>query len=254
MARSISINIIGGGNLAYHLIKEFLKHPEIHLNQLYARNLNQLKDFEGTAVLINDLHLLTPADLSIIAVSDDAIGEVSGQLKHYHSLIVHTSGTQPMEVLQCPRKGVFYPFQSFSKNKSTIDFKEVPLLIEAQNEKDLKKLVFLAKLLSSKVYEMTSRQRSALHLAGVFAANFSNHMYVLADEILKENQIPFELIIPLIQEVAHKINLLSPTEAQTGPAVREDHKTINKHLEMLEGDKKRIYNLLTESIIKTKNK
>ena len=252
MAKKISVNIIGSGNVATHFIKEFLRHPEIRLNQLYARDLPQLKDFEGTSVLINDLQLLTPADITILAVTDDAIGQVSEKLKNYRSLVVHTSGSKPMEELTNRRRGVFYPFQSFSKEKKHIDFKNLPILIEAETPEDLKQLSFLGSILSNKVYEMNSSQRKALHIAGVFAANFTNHMYVLARQIMEENNIPFELIIPLIQEVAEKVGTLPPIEAQTGPAVRGDRKTIEEHLHALDKSKKKIYELLTKSIMENK--
>ncbi len=249
----IHINIIGGGNVATHLIREFLKHPEIHLQQLYARNLDQLKEFEGIATLINDLNLLTPADITIVAVSDDAIASIARQLENYPSLVVHTSGSKSMEELQNLEKGVFYPFQSFSKERKQINFKNVPVLIEAENPENLEKLTFLGNILSDKVYEMNSSQRKALHIAGVFAANFTNHMYVLAHQIMKENNIPFDLIVPLIHEVAEKVSNLPPIEAQTGPAVRNDLKTIEEHLAALDKSKKKIYELLTQSIIENKN-
>ncbi len=250
MGEILKINIIGSGNVATHLIREFLKHPEISLQQIYARKLENLKEFEGSAVLINDINLLVPADITILSISDDALEDFSRKLKNYQSLVVHTSGSKDLHTLHTPHKGVFYPFQSFSKEKKNIYFENIPLLIEATNNKDLVSLRKLAKILSNKVFEMNSQQRLALHTAGVFAANFVNYMYLQAEKILHQNNIPYELIKPLILEVAQKATKISPREAQTGPAIRKDMKVIEKHLDILQGDTKNLYKSITEQILK----
>ncbi len=249
MAKKISINIIGGGNVATHLIREFLKHPEIHINQLYSRNLDQTKEFEGVSPMINDLKLIKPADISIISISDDAIEEISKHFKHYKNLVVHTAGSIEIDKIHSIRKGVFYPFQTFSKQKKEINFKEIPILIEAQNDADLDLLKRLGKIISNDVRTLNSQQRKALHLAGVLVSNFVNHLYVRADELLEKNNLEFDILKPLIQEVTNKIMQLKPIEAQTGPALRNDKKIIKKHLDFI-NDKnlKEIYTLLTNSI------
>src|SRR5690606_37608456 len=161
-------------------------------------------------------------DITLISVTDNAIEQVSGAIPYNDSLVVHTSGTTALEVLNDKnRKGVFYPLQTFSKNKE-IDFKEVPLCLEAENEVYLNELKNLAKQLSDNVFEISSEQRKSLHVAAVFVSNFTNHLYSIGNEICNENNISFNILKPLIKETADKINYLSPKEAQTGPAVRFD--------------------------------
>jgi predicted short-subunit dehydrogenase-like oxidoreductase (DUF2520 family) len=147
------------------------------------------------------------------------------------------------------RKGVFYPLQTFSKNKA-VDFKQVPICLESQNDDDYKVLETIAKSISERVYAIGSEQRKALHVAAVFVSNFVNHLYKIGNEICEEHQVPFDILKPLIQETANKIVTLSPEEAQTGPAKREDTQTINSHLSFLSNEnQKEIYKLLTKSII-----
>jgi len=251
MQKPINISIIGAGNVATHLAKQFINHPQIHLQQMYNRNINKLKEFENDTEIINDLKLLKPADIIIVSITDDAIGDFSQKLQHLDSLIVHTSGSTAMEALQINRKGVFYPFQTFSKSVDTMNFAQIPILIEAKFTKDLALLKKLGKLLSNNVQEVHSKQRLALHIAGVFAANFVNRMYVEADIILQENQLSFDLLKPLILEVAQKVQTIPPIQAQTGPAIRGDQKVIEKHLNFLKNNQQnKIYELLSNIIKK----
>jgi predicted short-subunit dehydrogenase-like oxidoreductase (DUF2520 family) len=146
------------------------------------------------------------------------------------------------------RKAVFYPLQTFSKNKA-IHFREVPICLESQNETDFQLVEKVAKTISDKTYPINSEQRKALHLAAVFVNNFVNHLYQIGNAICNEHQVPFEILKPLIKETAEKIMTLSPNEAQTGPAKRKDRNTINSHLELITNDTyKNIYKLLTQSI------
>jgi predicted short-subunit dehydrogenase-like oxidoreductase (DUF2520 family) len=146
------------------------------------------------------------------------------------------------------RKGVFYPVQSFSKNKA-VNFKTIPIGIEAENESDLKIIEKVAKSISNAVFTIDSEQRKALHVAAVFVNNFVNHLYQIGQEICLDNQIAFEILKPLIQETAEKINTISPREAQTGPAIRKDKNTIDTHLAFLSKEnQKNIYKTLTQSI------
>lgn len=243
----VSTVIIGGGNVAHHLARVFLAYKEVELKQIYARNINSIIDFEGETLITDTIRLLTNADVYIIAVSDDAIPEISSQLP-INKLVVHTSGSVAMEVLEnSGRKGIFYPLQSFSKNKP-VDFSAVPICIEAEDHHDLELLEKLATLISEKVYHITSEQRSKLHIAAVFVNNFTNHMYKIGNDICETYDVPFEVLLPLIQETASKIEKVQPSLAQTGPAKRKDQKTIERHLNLLTSEQKEIYQLITKSI------
>jgi len=247
----IHITIFGGGNVAIHLAKAFLSNTDIKLQQIYNRHIDKISDFKNKTEIIDDLSKLKSADMFILALTDDAIADFSKKLIPYNILTVHTSGSMPMQALQTKRNGVFYPFQTFSKEKENIDFKNIPILIEAQNEHDLKLLNRLGQLLSDNVQIVDSQQRKALHISGVFAANFVNHLYEQAHQILKEHQLSFDLLKPLILEVARKVQEITPQQAQTGPAIRSDQKTIDSHLNFLKNPvQKKIYKLLTESIQK----
>ena len=250
----IKVSIIGSGNVAHHLIMAVL-HSEnfdgkIELVEAYARNASSLTDLLPFDKITTDLSVLKPADLYIIAVSDSAIQTVSNQLEFKNKLVAHTSGTTEIDVLNDNnRKGVFYPLQTFSKTKS-VDFSTIPICLESQNASDLQTLETVGKAISNATYILNSEQRKALHVAAVFVNNFVNHLYQLGNEICIENQVPFKILKPLIEETANKIMSLSTEEAQTGPAKREDQETIKAHLAFLqEGNKKNIYELLTQSII-----
>jgi predicted short-subunit dehydrogenase-like oxidoreductase (DUF2520 family) len=151
------------------------------------------------------------------------------------------------EIKSVSNKGVFYLLQSFSKERK-IDFSSVPICIEAETEKDLFLLETLAKSMSKNCYRIHSDQRKSLHVAAVFVNNFVNHLYHIGHEICEQNKVPFEILLPLILETANKITTLSPLEAQTGPAKRNDTKTIEKHIAMLNKNQQEIYTLVTKSI------
>ncbi|NVK51527.1 MAG: DUF2520 domain-containing protein [Flavobacteriaceae bacterium] len=223
--------IIGNGNVASHFIKAFTKAGTIEATQLDSRKIDTISDY----------------DVIVIAISDDVIATVSEKLKDTTSLVVHTSGTVAMNVLQTKRKGVFYPLQTFTKDKS-VDFSKIPFCIEATNATDLQILSTLAKALDVKAYEISTEQRKKLHIAAVFVNNFTNHMYTIGKDICDEHQVPFEILLPLIEETAKKVKELSPKEAQTGPAKRNDIETIQSHLENLNLHQQEIYSLLTKSI------
>ncbi len=200
--------------------------------------------------IISDYHQLRAVDLFIIAVSDDNISEVSGRIPLKNQLVVHTSGSVSMESLNDRhRKGVFYPLQTFSKSKE-IAFKTTPICLEAQHEIDYQLLEKVAHLVSDVIFKVDSEQRRGLHVAAVFVSNFVNHLYQIGNDICNQNQLPFDILKPLIQETANKILTLTPTEAQTGPAKRKDTQTINAQLSFLtDENQKEIYKLLTKSII-----
>ena len=242
----ISVVILGSGNVALQLIRAFLKIDTINLKQVFTRNqedINTLKDSINTT---NDISLLKQADVTIIAVSDDAISSISSHIKN--SFVVHTSGSVDMKSLNnIGRKGVFYPLQSFSKKKK-IDFKNIPICLESETNEDLLKLEKLVSLLQSKSYILSSHQRKKIHVAAVFANNFSNHMYTIANEICEKYNIPFDILHPLIEETSNKIKNLTPEKAQTGPAKRNDAETIENHLNLLSEKQQEIYLKITQSI------
>lgn len=245
----ISVSIIGSGNLAHHLIDCFGNNNGVVITQVFVRKKSH-NMIVGNFEIINDFSDLKPADITIIAVSDQAIAEVSIEIPFLNSLVVHTSGGTDSTVIDSKnRSGVFYPLQTFSKNKK-IDFTEIPICIEAQNEVDLEILEKLAKTISQKVYKIDYNQRKALHVAAVFVSNFTNHMYKIGFDICQEIDLPFDILQPLIEETAHKIAELNPGQAQTGPAKRQDFETIAKHLKYLKhSDKKHLYETITQSII-----
>ena len=246
----VSIVIIGSGNVAQHLITAFLQSNEIELIQVFSRQKESVSHLISSDKIVSEYEEIKDADLYLIAVSDNAIADVSTKLPFENRLVVHTSGSMPMEILDSKnRRGVFYPLQTFTKNKP-VDFKEIPICLEAENEKDFKTIETVAKTISSVVQSISSEQRKALHVAAVFVCNFVNQLYKIGNEICEENQLSFELLKPLIIETAQKIIHLSPENAQTGPAKRNDSETINTHLNFLSDEnQKEIYKLLTKSII-----
>lgn len=250
----ISVSVLGTGNVGMHLINAFLGNSEIELVQVYSRRKSSLKFIENKVDTTTSVCSLKSADIYIIAISDDAIPEFSSQLNLKNKLVVHTSGGSSIKVLKTNgNKGVFYPLQTFSKEQS-IDFKSIPICVEAENNEDLILLKKLANIISNNVFMIDSEQRKHLHIAAVFTNNFVNHLYKIGFDICKENNIPYEVLYPLIQETAQKIMHAKPDNVQTGPAMRNDKVIIEKHLNLLSGEKNKIYQLLTESIQATYGK
>ncbi|GGG51368.1 Rossmann-like and DUF2520 domain-containing protein [Bizionia arctica] len=248
----ISVSIIGSGNVATHLFKAFTKTKSVTVKQWFSRDISKISSYKNDVDVIDDFSKLTEADIYIIAVSDDAIPEVSEALPFENRLVVHTSGSVSLYKLDKKnRRGVFYPLQTFSK-EAKVDFKTIPLCIETIGKKDYPLLKSLAEALGSSSHKINGDQRKALHLAAVFVNNFSNQMYRIAHEITEMEGVEFDILKPLILETAKKVQDLSPYMAQTGPAKRNDNKTIKRHLKQLESEEhKTIYSLLTESIKKT---
>lgn len=245
----IRLSIIGSGNVAQHLIKAFSKSEAIEIVQVFSRKKETLSSLVEYEKIVTDYEALMEADLYIIAVSDNAIFEVSQQLPFQNRIVVHTSGAASLDVLDAKnRKGVFYPLQTFSKNKD-LDFSVIPMCLEAENTFDFRILETAAKIISNSVFAINSEQRKALHAAAVFVNNFTNHLYQIGQEICNEHQVPFEVLKPLIKETAEKIDTLDPIDAQTGPAKRHDSTTIQAHLDFLTNEnQKNIYKILTQSI------
>jgi len=244
------IVILGNGNVAIQLTKAFVKSKECTVIQVYSRSKPSPYSLKKNIPTTHHLEQLKDADLYIIAISDDAISDFSKKLILKNKLVVHTSGSVAMNDLQSnSNKGVFYPLQSISKSKK-ISFKNIPICLEAENENDYQLLQRVANSISKKVYTINSNQRKKLHVAAVFVNNFVNHLYKIGNDICADNEIDFDILKPLIKETANKITTLSPTEAQTGPAKRNDKKTIEKQLQLLNNEQQTIYKILTESILK----
>lgn len=252
----MNIVCIGSGNVATHLAIG-LKAMGADITQVWSRdqrNAELLAALTQARTVRNLTEVDQFADCYLIAVKDDAIADVAQHLMDVRGIVIHTSGATGIEVLKGAGSGygVMYPLQTFSRTKA-LDLKTVPFCVEADTPETLERITALAQLLSTEVSPVTSNQRQILHLAAVFACNFSNHLYLLGSNILAEHQLNFNLLKPLIMETASKIQFADPKEVQTGPAVRNDEVTINRHLNLLEGyaDLQKIYSLLTESIRKT---
>ena len=247
------IAFIGSGNVATHLALA-LKDAGKEILQVYSRTLANAKALADRvdAQFTNKTEDITDeADMFVISVSDDALTDVVSSIDVNNNLIVHTSGSAPMDILKsCSRNfGVFYPLQTFSKSRK-VDFSKIPLCIEANNTGNRERLKNLALSLTDKICFVNSEKRRTLHLAAVFACNFPNFMYSVAQKIVMENGLDFDILKPLITETAEKIQRISPTDAQTGPAKRGDEKIMKLHLEMLEKypEFQELYRVLSEGI------
>jgi predicted short-subunit dehydrogenase-like oxidoreductase (DUF2520 family) len=245
----IKVVLIGSGNVALHLIEAFAKSKKVEVIQMFARQKESITLPFDSNKIISNYPDLVEADLYIIAVSDDAIASVASRLPFQNRLVVHTSGTVSINSLDSKnRKGIFYPLQTFTKNK-TVDFSPIPICLESENETDLELLKNVAESISNSVFKINSHQRKALHISAVFVNNFVNEMYRIGNEICEANKIPFEILKPLILETVNKVMTLSPAAAQTGPAKRNDTKTIEAHLDFLSNENHAtIYKILTQSI------
>ena len=249
------IVFVGAGRLATNLA-----------TALYARGHRIVQVFSRTAKAANALAqkvgalpcsylagITADADLYLYAVKDDALQAVVDAVAVQNGLHAHTSGSVPMSIFAGKRKnyGVFYPFQTFTKEK-TVDFGAIPIFVDANNAQSVDNLKNIGTTISQKVYNLRDEDRQFLHLAGVFANNFSNSLYVMAAEILAAKQLPFDLLLPLITESVEKLRSIAPIDAQTGPAARGDWQTIDKQRQLLaeRPDLLQVYNLLTDSILK----
>nr|WP_299067587.1 Rossmann-like and DUF2520 domain-containing protein [uncultured Allomuricauda sp.] len=246
----LSIVIVGTGNVANHLFNAFTKSKEVKVVQVVGRNQDALKSFGLTSAISSDFAQIADADIYLVAVSDSAIASVSKLLAKKSGIVAHTSGTVEMDIIGLENCGVFYPLQTFTKGK-TLDFTAIPICIEARHESALSVLRRLGNLISDNIHEIDSNKRKRLHLAAVFANNFTNHLYSISEKICEQEDLPFELLQPLILETAEKVQSISPREAQTGPARRNDKKTLEIHLNLLKDEKQtELYALFSEAIKK----
>jgi len=251
----MKVVFIGSGNVATHMARAF-KGAGHHVLQIWSATFRHATALAADvdAEPIEILHdISAEADLIVISVKDDAIADIVPQLVNSTAVIVHTSGATPLDALASLKHyGVLYPLQTFSKDKA-LDFSQVPLCIEAGDLNSFEVIEGLAKSLSKAVYSIHTSKRKVLHLAAAFACNFVNQLYTLSNDLLATNQLGFDLLRPLILETAEKVQQLLPAEAQTGPAVRRDEKTLRSHLELLQGQPEltHIYQTLSDSIKKS---
>jgi predicted short-subunit dehydrogenase-like oxidoreductase (DUF2520 family) len=253
----LKISFVGAGNVAHHLAIAFEKAGIAEVAEVYSKHL------ENAETLCSHLYVAeakTDLDFSnsvseiiFLAITDDVLPKVLDELIiKENTLIAHTSGSTPLSIFEpYPYQGgVFYPLQTFSKNRE-VEIDTVPFCIEATDKDTEKRLFRLAQKLSRKVVLMSSQERRILHIAAVFACNFVNHLLGISKSILDANALDYKLLKPLVKETIEKAFYTEPRLAQTGPAIRKDIKLIEKHLEFLQEDfdKQRIYQLLTESIM-----
>ena len=233
----MNIVIIGMGNVATNLYHAFAKKG-IACQMVSSRK---------------GLELLPAANVYIYSVRDEALAEVVAQVKGKEkALHLHTSGSMPISVFGAdkPHSGVFYPFQTFSKARVIEDFSTIPVFFEARGIDDISAVYSLALTITNHVYETTQHDRERLHVAGVFACNFTNLMYTMAADLLKSTHIPFRVLLPLIDETASKIHTLSPCDAQTGPARRGDENVMMHHMALLTEEQRKVYQILSDEIKK----
>lgn len=244
------VTIIGYGNLGKHLAEVF-QSKGVSIRQIYSSK--KQSNLFG-AELISSFELINDsADIYFLTVPDDQIEEISQTEKLKGKFIVHCSGSTPLSALPPLRRGVFYPLQSFTEGVK-VNWKEIPILIEASSPEDLDLLSTAGELLSDRVTQIDSDKRLHLHLAAVIASNFTTHCITLSEQILNEQNLDKEILKPLIRNSIEKALSLGGRAAQTGPAIRQDKKVMDKHLKLLEENLllKKIYTLVSESIIKSK--
>lgn len=253
----MNVGILGAGNVATHLVKG-LQEAGVGIPVIYSRSVasaqalaTQVAGAEITQSL--DFRQLPAAQVYLLAVPDQALEEVVRQVRFPEGAVVaHTSGTQPLAVLEPlegVEKGVFYPVQTFSKEKE-VDWRTIPICVEATSAAAENHLLALAQQLSQQVVRMAGAERRQLHLAAVFACNFTNHLWGVAQQLLQQGQLPVTLLEPLVQETLQKAFQFNPFTVQTGPAQRGDDSTIQAHLQLLEPwpHYRQLYEVLTQSI------
>ena len=254
------VAFVGAGNVAWHLAQALTEagHQVVAVHSRSAASSEELASILPVAQPDSSLDFTNIAvDVILIAVPDAALAQVAAELKVAPGTIVaHTSGSQPLAILKSIKNAqpaVFYPLQTFSKTK-TVDLKQAPILLEAEQEQIMQQLESLAQSISTKVYKVGSEARRQLHLAAVFACNFTNHLLGISQQLLQEANLPKELLQPLVQETVAKAMQQHPYQVQTGPAIRHDDNVIQAHLHMLQQHPRlqELYQKLTESIQATK--
>ena len=226
----MKVIFLGSGNLATRLSLE-MHRKGIRIGQVYSHtpeNAQQLAALLGCPWTTDPEAVETDADLYVFSLKDTVLVDVIARVRPNDGLWVHTAGSMPMDVFSghTANYGVLYPMQTFSKTRE-VDFSVIPFFLEANTSENAGKLQQLAEKLSENVRFLSSDQRKCLHLAAVFACNFTNHIYALAVKLLQEQDIPANVLLPLIDETAAKIHTMSPKVAQTGPAIPGKNRWIN---------------------------
>lgn len=249
----MKIVLIGAGRLATHL-GPALREAGHDVVQVFSRTLASAETLArkvGAEAVTTMDKVVTTADVYVCALTDTALPVLLPDLckGREDALFLHTAGSMPLEVFcgKARRYGVLYPMQTFSKERQ-LDFSEIPVFIEADSPETLTVVNSIACSISRRVTPLSSEARRHLHLSAVFACNFANHCYALAADVLAAHHIPFETLLPLIDETARKVHELPPHEAQTGPAVRYDEQVIRRQAAMLDGLPREIYELMSRSI------
>ena len=271
----MKIVLIGAGNLATHLGKAL--HAAGHdMLQVFSRTMQSaetLASLLDAEPLTDIAQVRDGADVYIFSVKDSALVQLVAQLCRHEAdglgedgavnalckakkgeherVFLHTAGSMPMSVFKgmAQHYGVLYPMQTFSKQRE-VDFSIIPCFVEANDEFAQKQIEGLAREISGRVYQLSSEDRKYLHLSAVFACNFANHCYAISQELLEEHGIPFDVMLPLINETAAKVHEMKPKDAQTGPAVRYDENVIDKQSKLLENHPhfKKVYDSMSKSI------
>lgn len=256
---SLNFCFIGAGNLGTHL-STALNEKAGKVIQVYSRTEESARTLAqklNSPYTTSIKEITDKADIYFIALKDAVVADVLSEIDFQDKLVVHCSGSLPMSVLKAfsSNYGVLYPLQTFSRMRR-VDFSQIPVFIEANNSGNMKTLITLAYKITEYVTEMDSAHRKSLHIAAVFACNFVNHFYTLAADFLASQDIPFDVLHPLILETAKKVQEMNPVDAQTGPAVRFDEHIINDHLHALEKypQKQKLYNLISRSIFEQHQK
>lgn len=248
--------LIGAGRVATHL-SQALSQAGLKIVQVYSRtetSASALADVLHCPFTTELDQVYADADYYLFSVKDAVLSRlvVSLASRCGRGCFLHTAGSMPLSVFEglgLSRYGVFYPLQTFSHNRP-LDMSAVPVFVEASSSALCEELMALAASFSSRVYPLSSASRRRLHLSAVFACNFVNHCYAVASDLLAEEHIPFEALLPLIDETAAKVHQLPPVEAQTGPAVRYDRNVLEAQMSLLQNDPlyRDIYELMSRSI------
>lgn len=250
----MKIILIGAGNLATP-VGRALKNAGHEILQVWshtAEHAEELASLLGAETLTDLSQIRTDADLYLYAVKDAYLQQVVDSVAQYvqdTGIHAHTAGSMSVSVFDGRQAhgAVFYPYQSFSRLRMP-DFQQVPVFLEAKEE-DYPLLEAVARSISPKVYAANSEQRKRIHLAGVFANNFSNCMYRICKEQIEQAGLPFDTMLGLIDETARKVHEMSPKEAQTGPACRKDENVMEEHKKMLAPTERAIYEAVSQYIM-----
>ncbi len=253
----MKIVFVGAGRLATNLGRALMEagHDIVQVYSRTQESAGAMAQIVGASPATSIAAVRKDADVYILALKDSVLADIIPQLcKGSEAVFLHTSGSVPMEVFQgmALHYGVLYPLQTFSKERA-VDFADVPFFLEASGERAMRVAEELAQSVSNNVSRLSSADRKQIHLAAVFACNFTNHCYSMAADILGKHGLPFSHLLPLIDETAQKVHTMSPREAQTGPAVRYDENIIRAHGEMLRDNPfvKDIYDRMSMNIHRT---